>query len=145
MNEPDGGTDTRAEGLASLRTCRNELEAQEIRLVLEEAGLPAFVFDKGGLGLNMCDAQARVGATQVQVPAHRLEEARMILAARETDAAAIDWERVDVGEMPPEVADVLESRSVMHLVRRLVATIGPLLGILILIGVGTGIVIILAD
>ena len=69
----------------------------------------------------------------------------MILAARETDAAAIDWERVDVGEMPPEVADVLESRSVMHLVRRLVATIGPLLGILILIGVGTGIVIILAD
>ncbi len=144
MHEEHDGSEQRPEGLAPLTTCSNELEAQEIRMILEEAGMPAFVFDKGGLGLNMADGEARVGATQVQVPSGRIDEARSILESIVSDSAGIDWEQVDVGDMPPEVADVLGSRNAMHSVRRFVATVGPLLGILILLGVGAGIVIILA-
>ena len=144
MHEQHDGREAHPEGLAELTTCSNELEAQEIRMILEGAGVPAFVFDKGGLGLNMADGEARVGATQVHVPSGSIEKARSILDSVVSDSAGIDWEQVDVGEMPPEVADVLGSRNAMHAVRRFIATVGPILGILILLGVGAGIVIILA-
>jgi hypothetical protein len=140
MNAPHGDP----EGLVQLMVCRNELQAQEIRLVLEEAGMPAFVFNKGGLGLNMVDGDSRVGAVQVQVPSGRAEEARAILHSIEEASAGIDWDEVDVGEPPPEVANILESRGMTHAIGHIVSTLGPILGILILLGVVVGIVIILA-
>lgn len=135
------GTD---EGLEFLLNCRNEIAAQEIRCLLEAAGMPAFVFGKGGLGLNMSDEVARHGGLQVQVPAGRVQEARDILKSIESDASLIDWDEVDVGDMPPEVADIVESREVTHAIRRFVVSAGPFLGILILLAAVAGIVIILA-
>ncbi len=132
------------EGLELLLNCRNEIAAQEIRALLEAAGMPAFVFGKGGLGLNMSDEAARHGGLQVQVPAGRVEEARGILKSIEAEASEIDWDEVDVGDMPPEVADIVESREVTHAIRRFVVAAGPFLGILILVAAVAGIVIILA-
>ena len=140
MNESNRTGD----GLELLLNCRNEIAAQEVRSLLEASGMPAFVFGKGGLGLNMTDEHARHGGLQVQVPAGRVEEARQILKSVESDAASIDWDEVDVGDMPPEVADIVESQAATHAIRRFVITVGPFLGILILLAAVAGIVIILA-
>ena len=131
-------------GLELLVNCRNEIAAQEIRSLLEASGMPAFVFGKGGLGLNMTDEHARHGGLEVQVPAGRVEEARAILESVESDASTIDWDEVDVGDMPPEVANIVESQMATHAIRRFVTTVGPFLGILILLAAVAGIVIILA-
>lgn len=132
------------DGLVCLMNCRSELEAREICTLLEEADMPAYVFSKGGLGVDMVSGDARIGVAQVQVPAVRLEEARSIIRSVEEVSSMIDWDEVDVGEMPDEVAEVLASRGAVHALGRFVVTVGPILGILILLAVLVGIVVILA-
>ena len=132
------------DGLVGLMDCRTELEAREVCAVLEEAGMPAFVFSKGGLGIDMVSGDARIGIAQVQVPAVRLEEARDILRSVEEISSLIDWDQVDVGEMPDEVAEVLASRSAVHALGRFVVTAGPIIGLIILLAVVVGIVVILS-
>lgn len=138
-------TRPREEGLELLVNCRNELEAQEIRGALEAAGMPAFVFDKGGLGLNMADEVARYGGLQVQVPVGRREEAIALLDSIRSEADAIDWDAVDVGAMPPEVEEVVASRGASHAFRRFIGILGPVLGIAILLAAAVGILVIILD
>lgn len=120
-------------GLVPLLVCRNELEAQTVRAVLEDAGVPAFVFEKGSLGIGLTHAASRLGGVQVQVPADRLEEARASLELVQVDAARIDWSNVDVGEPPAEVVRTLASRGSMSRIRRMVVTLGPIIGLVLLL------------
>ena len=135
--------DDKEKGLVPLMMCRNELEAQTVRAALEDAGIPAFVFEKGSLGIGLTHAAARLGGVQVQVPSDRLEEAQESLKLVQVDAARIDWDSVDVGEPPAEVRRTLASRGFMSRFRRLVVTLGPIVGLILLLISAIGAVIAL--
>ena len=130
-------------GLVSLMVCRNELEAQTIRALLEDAGIPAFVFEKGGLGIGLTHSTSRIGGVQIQVPAGRIEEARSTLKLVEVDAARIDWNEIDVGEPTAEVSRTLSTRGFMHGFRCMVVTVGPIIGLGLLLASAIGAIIII--
>ena len=130
-------------GLVSLMVCSNELEAQTIRAVLKDSGIPAFVFEKGGLGIGLALSTSRIGGVQIQVPADRLVEAQNALKLVEVDSARIDWSEIDVGELPEEVSRTLATRGFMHGFRYFVVTIGPIIGLGLLFASVIGAIIIL--
>ena len=80
---------------------------------------------------------------QVQVPAELLDDARSALELSAVDSARIDWDEIDVGEPPPEVSRVLSSRGVMHGFRSFIVTIGPIIGLGLLIASLLGAIIII--
>ena len=129
-------------GLVPLMTCQNELEAQTVKAALEDAGIPVFVFEKGSLGIGLTHATSRIGGVQVQVPPDQLEAARQALELLQVDAARIDWNTVDVGEPPDEVVRTLASSGFMHRFRQFVITIGPIVGLVLLLLSAVGALII---
>ena len=134
-------SETNHEHLVPLVGCNNELEGQEIRAVVEDAGIPAFVFDKDtlGIGLNRCDS--RIGGVMVKVASSDRKRALETLELSRIQSARIDWSEIDVGEPTPEVLDVLDSRGLVHNTRRFVGVAGPLMGLLFLLLAVIGIVL----
>ena len=61
--------------LVLLVDCKNELEGQELRSVLEDSGLIAFVFEKETLGIGLTSADSRLNGVQVKVPLDQRERA----------------------------------------------------------------------
>ena len=118
--------------LVPLVGCNNELEGQEIRSIIEAAGIPAFVFDKDTLGLGLNRGDSRIGGVQVKVSASNRDRALEALQISRIQSARIDWSEIDVGEPSPEVVDVMENRLLVHNTRRFVTMIGPLIGIFFL-------------
>ena len=123
-------------------TCQNELEAQTVKAALEDAGIPVFVFEKGSLGIGLTHLTSRIGGVQVQVPKGQLDEARQALELLQVDAARIDWSQVDVGDPPVEVTRTLASSGFMHRFRLMVVTLGPIVGLTLLVLSAIGALII---
>ncbi|MEC8560604.1 MAG: hypothetical protein VXY94_11065 [Planctomycetota bacterium] len=127
--------------LVVLEECRNELEAQELRSVLVDSGIPAFVFEKETLGIGLgCTGSGFTGA-QVKVPRSQQGHARAALEESRSRSAEIDWDHVDVGDPVPEVMDVLENRSLVHNTRRIATALGPVVGLGFLVLALAGIVL----
>ena len=132
-----------SEQLVPVVDCKNELEAQEIRSVIADAGIPAFVLETEVLGLGLNRADSRLGGVQVKVSLVDRDRALEALEIARIQSAAIDWDQVDVGEPPMEVMDVLDNRSLVHNTRRFVTLVGPILGIGFLLLALTGTILFL--
>ncbi|MEE2681142.1 MAG: hypothetical protein VX641_02095 [Planctomycetota bacterium] len=133
-----------AEQLVPLVGCNNELEGQEIRSVVEAAGIPAFVFDKDTLGLGLNRADSRIGGVVVKVASSNRERALEALELSRIQSSRIDWSEIDVGEPTPEVLDVLDNRGLVHNTRRFVGVAGPVVGLFFLLLAVIGIILFFA-
>ena len=136
-------SDDNSDQLVPVVDCSNELEGQEIRSVIEDAGIPAFVLETETLGIGLSRTDARLGGVQVKVARSNRERAREALELSRIQSARIDWDEVDVGEPTPEVLNVLDNRPLVHNTRRFVTLLGPILGIGFLLLAIAGIVLFL--
>ena len=90
---------------------RNEFEAQCVRGVLEDAGIRS-VTVPAGQAIFGFPLRAGARGVPVRVLPDDLSRARQVIAEARWTGRSIDWDEVDVGEMPPEVARMLaRSRS----------------------------------
>jgi hypothetical protein len=95
-------------GLVTVAEAASEFEAQTIVAVLAEAGIEAAVFPLAAIPIPDPLRNRPAGRMPVQVAAGDLARARAALAEAKDAAARLDWDSVEVGEPPPEVAAVLE-------------------------------------
>jgi hypothetical protein len=90
---------------------RNEFEAQCVRGVLEDAGIRS-VTVPAGQAIFGFPLRAGARGVPVRVLPDDLSRARQVIAEARWTGRSIDWDEVDVGEMPLEVARMLaRSRS----------------------------------
>ena len=122
-------SETNPDHLVPVVGCNNELEGQEIRSVIEAAGIPAFVFDSDTLGLGLNRGDSRIGGVQVRVSASNRDRAFEELQLSRIHSAQIDWTEFDVGDPSPEVLDMLDNQRLFHNTRKFVTVIGPVIGI----------------
>lgn len=99
-----------AAGLVTVVEASSEFEAQTIVAVLAEAGIEAAVFPLATIPIPDPLRNRPAGRMPVQVAAADLERARAALAEAKDAAEQLDWNEVDVGDPPPEVAAVLGRR-----------------------------------
>jgi hypothetical protein len=124
--------------LVMLCSCQHELEAQSLSAVLEEAGISAVV-NSSPFSVLSC-AMSPGSEVTLRVPQDQLELAKQTLEISRIHAATIDWDEVDLGDMPPEVENLIEQREVIHGFARFVAVAGLILALVILLMFGIGIV-----
>ena len=90
---------------------RSDFEAQCVRGVLEDAGIRS-VTVPAGQAIFGFPLRAGARGVPVRVLPDDLSRARQVIAEARWTGRSIDWDEVDVGEMPPEVARMLaRSRS----------------------------------
>ena len=126
--------------LVMLCSCQHELEAQSLSAILEEAGIFAVVNSSPFTVLSCAIAPG--SEVTLRVPQDQLELAKQALEISRIHAATIDWDEVDLGEMPPEVENLIQQREVIHGFARFLAVTGMILGLLILLMFTAGIVYI---
>lgn len=124
--------------LVMLCSCQHELEAQSLSAVLEEAGIHAVVNSSPFTVLSCATAPGSEVA--LRVPQDQLELAKQALEISRIHAATIDWDEVDLGDMPPEVENLIQQREVIHGFSRFLAVAGMILGFLILLMFTLGVV-----
>jgi len=117
--------------LVNLCSCQYELEAQSLRALLADAGITAVVQSSPFSALSSVHVPGSEVA--LRVPRHQLEQAKQTIEVSRIHAAAIDWDEVDLGEMPEEVEDLLQQREVIHGFSRVLAIAGIVLGFMILL------------
>ena len=131
--------DAQSNPLVMLCSCQHELEAQSLSAVLEEAGIFAVV-NSSPFSVLSC-AIAPGSEVTLRVPQDQLELAKQTLEISRIHAATIDWDEVDLGEMPAEVEDLIQQREVLHGFSRFLAVAGLILAFLILLMLAVGVVL----
>lgn len=96
--------DASASGLATVVEAGSEFEAQTVVAVLADAGIEAHVFPLATIPIPNALRARPTGAMPVQVAAADLGRARAALAAAREAAANLDWDAVEVGDPPPDIA-----------------------------------------
>ena len=130
--------DSESNPLVMLCSCQHELEAQSLSAILEEAGIFAVVNSSPFTALSCAIAPG--SEVTLRVPQDQLELAKQTLEISRIHAATIDWDEVDLGDMPPEVENLIQQREVIHGFSRFVALTGLILGFMILLVFTLGIV-----
>ncbi|MDA0802931.1 MAG: hypothetical protein O2819_04145 [Planctomycetota bacterium] len=137
----DRGDDAGLE-LVTLASVPTEMEAESMRVVLEDAGVQAWVFSApiGALGFGA--SASLLGGIPVQVQLRDLELARRCLAENEQSSHELDWDSVDVGDDDAEVRlaagrDTLYTRTakVLAACGAIVAILFLILGVIAIVGV----------
>lgn len=126
--------------LVMLCSCQHELEAQSLKAILEDDGIFAVV-NSSPFTVLSCAISPGSDVT-LRVPQDQLELAKQTLEISRIHAATIDWDEVDLGEMPAEVENLIQQREVIHGFSRFLAVTGMILGLLILLMFTAGIVYI---
>jgi hypothetical protein len=124
--------------LVMLCSCQHELEAQSLSAILEEAGIFAVVNSSPFTVLSCAIAPG--SEVTLRVPQDQLELAKQALEISRIHAATIDWDEVDLGEMPPEVENLIQQREVIHGLARFMAVAGLILGFVILLAFTVGVI-----
>lgn len=96
--------DASASGLVTVVEAASEFEAQTVVAVLADAGIEAHVFPLATIPIPDALRARPSGAMPVQVAAADLARARAALAAAREAAASLDWDAVELGDPPPEIA-----------------------------------------
>jgi hypothetical protein len=96
---------------------RNEFEAQCVRGVLEDAGIRS-VTVPAGQAIFGFPLRAGARGVPVRVLPDDLSRARQVIAEARWTGRSIDWDEVDVGEVPPEVARMLGGDRAGRWIRR---------------------------
>jgi len=96
---------------------RNEFEAQCVRSVLEDAGIRSLTLPHGQaiFGFPM---RAGASGVPVRVLPDDLSRAKQVIAEARWVGRSVDWDEVDVGEMPPDVARMLARARTDAWIRR---------------------------
>ena len=130
--------DSESNPLVMLCSCQHELEAQSLSAILEEAGIFAVVNSSPFTVLSCAIAPG--SEVTLRVPQDQLELAKQALEISRIHAATIDWDEVDLGEMPPEVENLIQQREVIHGLARFMAVAGLILGFVILLAFTVGVI-----
>lgn len=85
---------------------RNEFEAQCVQSVLEDAGIQS-IRDPSGVAIFGFPLRAGSTAVPVRVLPEDLSRARQMISEARWVGKSVDWDDVDVGEMPPDVIRML--------------------------------------
>lgn len=101
---------------------RSDFEAQCVRGVLEDAGIRSVTVPTGQ-GIFGFPLRAGSRTVPVRVLPDDLSRARQALAEARWTGKSVDWDAVEVGEMPPEVARVMAGARTDRLVRRALAAV----------------------
>lgn len=118
---------------------RDDFEAQCVRSVLLEAGIRSVVLSSGEsiFGFPMRAGRAVV---PVRVLEEDLSQAKQAISEARWTGRSVDWDEVDVGEVPPEVAQVLRRAGRERVIVRVLLVLGWLALGLVFISIGTGVV-----
>jgi hypothetical protein len=100
-----------ADDLATAAVFGDLTQAQAARLLLEAAGVPAFVADEN-MAAGVFSFGAAIGGIKLQVPKSRLEETLRLLDERMPDGEVTDWSEVDVGHPEESEPETNEPASV---------------------------------
>ena len=101
-----GGMAVDAGGMPTVFEARSDFEAQCVRGVLGDAGIRSVTVPTGQ-GIFGYPLRAGSRTVPVRVLPEDLSRARQALAEARWTGKSVDWDEVDVGEMPPEVARAL--------------------------------------
>ena len=113
---------------------RSEFEAQCVRSVLEDAGI-ASVIPPTGQAIFGFPMRTGLNTVPVRVLPEDLSRARQVLAEARWTGKSIDWDEVDVGEAPPEVARMLGGDRVGRWIRRgILAVAWAIIGSVVVFG-----------
>jgi len=96
---------------------RDEFEAECARSVLEDSGIRSVVLPAGQAIFGF-PLRAGGRTVPVRVLPDDLSRARQVLAEARWTGRSVDWDQVDVGEVPPEVARVLARSRTEAWIRR---------------------------
>jgi hypothetical protein len=112
-----GGVAVDAGGMPTVFEARSDFEAQCVRGVLGDAGIRSVTVPTGQ-GIFGFPLRAGSRTVPVRVLPEDLSRARQALAEARWTGKSVDWDEVDVGEMPPEVARVVAGAAANRWVRR---------------------------
>ena len=101
---------------------RNEFEAQCVRSVLEDAGIKSVALVPGQ-GIFGFPLRASAPGVPVRVLPEDHSRALQVIAEARWVGRSIDWDEVDVGDVPPEVARVLDRGKSERIFARLVKSL----------------------
>ena len=96
---------------------RSDFEAQCVRGVLEDSGIRS-VMVPAGQGIFGFPMRAGARTVPVRVLPEDLSRARQALSEARWTGRSVDWDAVEVGEIPPEVARVLAGARTDRWIRR---------------------------
>jgi hypothetical protein len=134
---PDAGVPGReidAGAMPAAFEARSEFEAQCVRSVLEDAGI-ASVIPPTGQAIFGFPLRTGGSTVPVRVLPEDLSRARQVLAEARWTGKSIDWDEVDVGEVPPEVARVLRGDRAGRWIRRgILAVAWVLIAVIVVFG-----------
>lgn len=101
---------------------RNEFEAQCVRTVLEDAGIKSVTLAPGQ-GIFGFPLRASAPGVPVRVLPEDHSRALQVIAEARWVGRSVDWDEVDVGDVPPEVARVLDRGRSERIFARLVKSL----------------------
>jgi hypothetical protein len=111
---------------------RNEFEAQCVRSVLEDAGIRSVTLPTGQ-GVFGFPLRAGTAGVPVRVLPEDHSRALQVIAEARWVGRSIDWDEIDVGDVPPEVARMLgRGRSERVLARAMMAVAWIALSVVLL-------------
>ncbi|MFM1936080.1 MAG: putative prokaryotic signal transducing protein [Planctomycetota bacterium] len=123
--------------LPTVHLARDEFEAECVRGVLEDAGI-ASVVPPTGQGVFGFPLRAGGPGVPVRVLPQDLSRAREVLADARWRGRSIDWDEVEVGDMPPEVARLMRPGGRPRWIRRVAIGVALTLLALMLASVVSG-------
>lgn len=136
MSDEDPGL-----GLVTLASVATEIEAESMRMVLEDDGIEAWVFATpiGTLGFGA--SASCVGGIPVQVRLRDLDRAHRVLRQNADSSGSLDWDTVDVGGDDAEVAAAASLSPTITRVAQILIRIGAVSALLMLaLGLVAGVV-----
>jgi Putative prokaryotic signal transducing protein len=118
---------------------RNEFEAQCIRSVLEDAGIRSLTLPHGQaiFGFPM---RAGASGVPVRVLPDDLSRAKQVIAEARWVGRSVDWDEVDVGEMPPEVARMLARAKADAWIRRALLAVAWVALAVVVLSIAVGLI-----
>ncbi len=130
MSDEDPGL-----ALVTLASVATEIEAESMRMVLEDEGIEAWVFATpiGALGFGA--SASCLGGIPVQVRLRDLDRANRALRQNSDSSGSLDWDTVDVGGEDAEVTAAARFNPTVSRVARVIIRIGAVAALL-MVGLG---------
>lgn len=131
VHGPDGDEiSVDAGDMPTAALARSDFEAEAIRAVLADAGIRS-LFIPTSTGVFGFPLGLRGEGIPVRVLPDDLSRAREVLSQARFTGRSVDWDDVDIGEMPPEVRATLERSGLPRKAGGTVAAIGGVIAVAI--------------
>ena len=118
---------------------RNEFEAQCVQSVLEDAGIQSVV-DPSGVAIFGFPLRAGSTVVPVRVLPEDLSRAKQMISEARWVGKSVDWDDVDVGEMPPDVIRMLSRARTDRVIGRVMMAVAWIAIATVLVSIAIGLV-----